>query len=216
MRWEERPKTSPSARVASALRPHLGRAPVGEGAVVHGEAVVVLGHGNHIAEAGGLEERRPSPGVELLGLEHRDEVLVAELGLRTIGGEVVRELLLALLVHVPGIPLVAECGHGVDAPVDEDPELGVLVPPRGLELREGGPARSEGPARRHRVHLAHLLGDSWILGSGEAGGPGQREQQKGDPDSVPDAPHLDPPFARSRSRPAPRSANSGIVTGKRP
>ncbi len=39
-----------------ALRPHLGRAPVRERRVVHGEAVVVLGYGHDVAEAGGLEE----------------------------------------------------------------------------------------------------------------------------------------------------------------
>ena len=124
---------------------------------------MVLGDGHDVAGARGLEQRRPLPGVELLGPEHGDEVLVAETRLRPPGFDVVPEGRLVLLVHVPGIPLVAESGYGVDAPMDEDPELRVLVPRRHLELRERGPGRSERPAGGHGLHAANGLGDAGVL-----------------------------------------------------
>ena len=126
-----------------ALRAHLRRAPVGERAVVHREAVVVLGDRHHVPRARLLEQRRPLRGVESLGRERRDEVLVAERRLRPVGGHVVRELRRALLVHVARIPLVAERGHRVEAPMDEDAELAVLVPRRHGEVLQRLPVRRE-------------------------------------------------------------------------
>jgi len=140
------------------------RRPLGEGAVVHGEAVVVLGHGYHVSGACCLEQSGPAPGVELLGLEALDEVLVAELRLRAVGGDVVVELLLAALVHVPRVPLVAEGGHRVGAPMDEDPQLAVEVPPRSLELLEGRPGGCEGATRGHGLHLGDLFRNGAVGG----------------------------------------------------
>jgi hypothetical protein len=130
-----------------ATGPPLERAPLREGVVVHREAVVVLGHRHHVARARGPEERGPAPGVELLGPEHGDEILVAEARLGSEGRDVMTEGGLVLLVHVPRVPLVAEARHGIDAPVDEDPELGIQVPlghgvflqrfPRSLERAAG-------------------------------------------------------------------------------
>src|SRR5207249_12187525 len=88
-----------------------------------------------------LEERGPSPCVEALGAEHRNEVLVPEARLRAPRLDVVPERRLVLLVHVPGIPLVPERRHRVDAPMNEDAELGVLVPPRYLEPGQRSPRR---------------------------------------------------------------------------
>ena len=91
-------------------------------------------------------------------MKRRDEVLVAELVLRAVGLDVVLELLRALLVHVAGIPLVAEGGHGIDAPVDEDAELAVLVPRRRLVRSERFPGRLEGPGgSSKRKFLWHVL-----------------------------------------------------------
>ena len=107
---------------------HFRRAPVGKAAVVHRESVVVFGHGHDIAGPGRLEQRGPFPGVEFLGLEKRDEVLVAEFGLRPIGLQVVFVLGRILDIHLARIPFAAEGGDGIDAPVDEDAELGVEIP----------------------------------------------------------------------------------------
>ena len=64
-----------------ALRPHLGRRPVAQRAVVHREPVVVLGDGDDELRAGPPEQIGPRGRVELLRREHWDEVLVAELRL---------------------------------------------------------------------------------------------------------------------------------------
>ena len=41
--------------------------------------VVMLGDGNHILDARFAKQPRPCHGIEVLGLEHGDEVFVAEL-----------------------------------------------------------------------------------------------------------------------------------------
>ena len=68
----------------------------------------------------------------MLGLEHGNEILVAEFVLRTVGGDVVPVLFRIFPIHVARIPLVAERGNGIDAPVNEDSELSVFVPIGGL------------------------------------------------------------------------------------
>ena len=118
---------------------HLIGVPVGDVAAVHLEAVVMLGHGNHILRAGTAEQVGPGGGIELFRLEHGNEVLVAELLLRAVGLDVMLELLRALDVHVAGIPLAAEGGHAVHTPVDENAELQLLVPVGGLVAGQGGP-----------------------------------------------------------------------------
>ena len=60
-----------------ALGTHLHHCPIGEAGVVHGEAVVMLSHGNNVLRAGVLEELRPDFCVEVLGAEERNQVLVA-------------------------------------------------------------------------------------------------------------------------------------------
>ncbi len=47
-------------------------------------------------------------------------------------------------VHIARVPLVFGGGDGVDAPVDEDAELGVLVPLRLLVFGQGGPVGAVG------------------------------------------------------------------------
>ena len=95
--WDETPKCRPRARAAWASSPTTSRlGPMraacvrGHGGRVHGEAVAVLGYGNDVARAGLDEEVDPGGGVEVLGLEERDEVLVPEGGDGAVGGEVVR------------------------------------------------------------------------------------------------------------------------------
>ena len=93
----------------------------------------MLGHGHDELRPRLLEERRPLARVIPLGLEERDEILVAEARLRSVGRDVVFELVGPGRVHVPRVPLVAEGGHGVDAPMNEDAELPVQVPRGHLE-----------------------------------------------------------------------------------
>ena len=144
---------------------HLGCSPRREAAVVHREAIMVFSHRHDVACAGCLEQGGPSRRVEVLRREARDEILVAEPRLRAVGRNVVRELLLVALVHVPRVPLVAKRRHRVDTPMDEDAELRVLVPVGHLVAREGVPAGRERPLSRHGPYLAHLRGDvRWALG----------------------------------------------------
>gem|GEM_PF-5543590 len=108
--------------------PHLRGVPPGEAAGVHGEAVVVLGDGHDVLRSGLQEQVRPLVGIEPLRPEHRDEVLVSKTVLRAVRADVVLELGGSAHVHVARVPLVAEGGHAVHAPVDEDPELGIQIP----------------------------------------------------------------------------------------
>ena len=111
-----------------AMGAHFLRSPVREIAVVHGKAIVVFEDGHDVTCARFFEEFCPCLGVEFFGLEHGDKVLVAKTGQRTVCCEVVFIDLGSFEVHLPGIPFTAECRNRVDAPVDEDAELCVLVP----------------------------------------------------------------------------------------
>ena len=104
----------------------------------------MLRHGHHVARAGLGEQLRPGLGIELLRLEHRDELLVAELLLGAVGRDVVLIGLGALDVHVAGIPFVVEGGHAVHAPVNEDAQLQFVEPLRLGEFRQGLPAVAVG------------------------------------------------------------------------
>src|SRR3546814_6481968 len=71
----------------------------------------MLGYRDDVFRAGVGEEFHPGGGIELLRLEHRDEVLVAELRLRPVRLEVVLVGGVARHVHVARIPFVRERGH---------------------------------------------------------------------------------------------------------
>ncbi len=53
---------------------------------------MVLSHGDDIARAGIVKELCPRIGVEVLGREFRNQVLVAGCRLRAVGGDVMREI----------------------------------------------------------------------------------------------------------------------------
>jgi hypothetical protein len=142
-----------------AMRAHLRGVPCGELRVVHGEAVAVFGDGDDVASSGAGEEIDPLVGVEVLGLEHGDEVLVAEGGLRAVGGDVVLEGGVAGNIHVAGVPLVCECRNRVDAPVEEDSELCVLKPGGGAIGGERVPVGMEGATSVLAANLGQLLMD---------------------------------------------------------
>ena len=96
-----------------AMGPLVEGVPFRQIAAVHLESIVVLGHGHVVASASPAEEVQPLVGVETLRLEHRDEVLVTELLLRSVGLHMVVELRAPLDVHVARVPLVIEGGHAV-------------------------------------------------------------------------------------------------------
>mgnify|MGYP000344961181 CR=1 FL=1 len=182
--------------------PHADGVPLREAAVVHGEAVVVLGHRHLVAGAGLLEEGRPPIGIKSFTPEEGNEVLVAELRLGTVGGPVVGELARAGPVHVARVPLVAKGGNGVDAPVDEDAELGVEVPLGNGVALQRLPGRRKGARGYDKPGLrcAHQT----LLRRRECGGLTARSM-------LPQGPGLGNPF---RPRP-PRSGAPGQPGGGR-
>ncbi len=102
----------------------------------------MLRDGNNVLGAGFLKERHPRLGIPLFRLEHRDEVLITELGrmspmldvmLEEVGPLPIDEF---VQVHKPRVPFVLEGRDGIDAPVDEDAELGILEPRRYRVLRQ--------------------------------------------------------------------------------
>ena len=111
-----------------AMWSHLDRGPIGKSAVVHGEAVVMLEHGHDVFRARVLEQASPRCRVEFLSLELRDEILVTELVLGSVRGDVMLVLVRALVIHVARIPFVAKSRNRIDTPVNEYSELRVHVP----------------------------------------------------------------------------------------
>ena len=107
---------------------HVYGVPRVQVAVVHGESIVMLGHGDDILRSCLAEKLRPLVGIELLGLEHRDEVFVTELGVRAVSLDVMLILARVLDVHVARIPFAAESRDRINTPVDEDAELAVAEP----------------------------------------------------------------------------------------
>ena len=127
------------------MRPHLGRCPVAQPTVVHGKTVMMLCHRHHILGSGFLEQLGPGRRIEVFCFEHRDEVLIPELVLGTVSGNVVLVHLRSSLVHISRIPLVAERRNRIDTPMNKNAELRILVPRRYLILLKRFPVRPERP-----------------------------------------------------------------------
>src|ERR1700733_4894038 len=121
------------------VRSHLGSIPVGELGVIHGKAVAMLRHRHNVLCPGTHEEIDPCIGIELLGAEERDEVLIAENRLRTVGGNMMLERRAARLIHTAGVPLIAKSRYRIDSPVEEDPELRITEPVRRTVARKRFP-----------------------------------------------------------------------------
>ena len=126
------------------MRTHLGGGPVGDVGGVHGEAVVMLSDGDDVASASVFEELGPFLRIPFGGGEERDEILVAEFVLGAEALNVFGEGGIFLLIHVAGIPLVLRAGNGIDAPMNEDAEFGILIPLRHLEAAQGIPVGAKG------------------------------------------------------------------------
>ena len=136
-----------------AARAHFGDGPVAKAAVVHGEAVVMLGDRNDVFRTRFLEQLGPCCRIELLGLEHWEKVLVAELVLPSVSRDMVLVFFGSFAIHISRIPFVAEGRHRIRSPVDEDPELCVLVPLGCLVFLEGFPVRAKRALMIGVIHL---------------------------------------------------------------
>src|SRR5579859_6090560 len=106
----------------------------------------MLGDGDDVFCASFLEEAGPGGGIEMLGFEERNEIFVAEFILRAVSRDMVFKFPGFGPVHFAGIPFGAEGGNGVNAPMDEDAEFGVLVPLGNFVLFEGLPVGTKGAA----------------------------------------------------------------------
>ncbi len=138
-----------------SLRPHLARAPVGQVRVVVRKAIMVLGDRDDVPGAGLAKQMGPGARIEVIGREHGNEILVAELGLRAVGRDVMLELARAELIHVARVPLVGERRNRIESPMNEDAELGVLVPRWRAILLQDSPVGAKWTARRLTVHGLH-------------------------------------------------------------
>jgi hypothetical protein len=165
------------------IGPGLDGVPLVHLAVPHRVAVVVLGDRPGEPGPGGLEQRRPRVGIpvaagrgqlglelgELAGLvigaEH--EVVVRPHRRLPVGGDVVLVLGRAAVVHVAGVPLVAERGDAEHAPVVVDAELGVLEPGRRRRVLV-----DRRPTRGVALRAAVGLGGAAPQQAGRRGGPG--------------------------------------------
>src|SRR5215813_9080843 len=85
-------------------------------------------------------------------MKFRNKVFVSEFGLRSVSLDLMLELRRALAIHVARIPLVTKRRHRIDAPMDKDPELGILIPVRNLVSLQRIPVWLEWPFMRGLVH----------------------------------------------------------------
>ena len=152
------------------------QAAIGLRALPQGEAFVVLRSQRDVLRAGALEDIGPVVGIVELGAEHRGEIEVREIGavdalVEFPGRRPLVVLVLGERVPIPlgvaGLALDIDGGegrHGVDAPVDEDAELGVGVPlrartpvdrvPVGFVAGLGGGGHRERSGRHGAEHLS--------------------------------------------------------------
>ena len=130
-----------------APRAHASRAPFGKARIVHGKPIVMLRHRHHKARPRPLKQIGPRRRIVPFGPELGDEILVAEITMGPVRGQMMLELGRALLVHIPRIPLVAERRHRIYAPVDEYAEFAVQIPIRHPVATKRIPPRPKRPRR---------------------------------------------------------------------
>ena len=81
----------------------------------------------------------------MLGLEHRDQIFVAEFILRSVCLDVVPVFWGSLDVHHSRIPFAAKSGNRICAPVDKNSELRIFVPLRSFVILQRHPVGAIGP-----------------------------------------------------------------------
>ena len=113
----------------------------------------MLKYRHHVLRSGYLKQARPCDRVEMLRLEQGNEVFVPELVRRAVGRQMVLVLLRVRSIHVAGIPFAAKRRHGVNAPVNEDPELGVAIPIGYFVLLERLPVGTKRPLLNRAIDL---------------------------------------------------------------
>src|ERR1700693_2721180 len=111
-----------------ALWTHLRRAPIRKAAIVHWKSIVVLSYWNDIFGAGFAEQFRPSLGIKFFSFEKRDEIFVAELRLRAVCFYMMLKRISSFHIHVARIPFAIKRRNRVDAPVNKNAKLRILVP----------------------------------------------------------------------------------------
>ena len=134
-------------------RAHFGGVPMADITFIHLKPIVMLGNGDHVFCSRFTEQIRPGGGIKALRFEQGNEIPVPDFFMGTVGFDMMPILLAALDIHVPGIPFVAERGHGIYTPVDEDAELGILIPLRYLKMGEGFPIVLELSLGNHAVNF---------------------------------------------------------------
>ena len=87
-----------------------------------------------------FEEVCPLVGVEFLGFEHRDKIGIAEFIRLAPGLDVMPVFRRVYIIHIAGIPFVAEGGDRVNTPVEIYSEFRIAEPlGGGVALFEGFP-----------------------------------------------------------------------------
>src|ERR1039458_997230 len=114
------------------MGPHLCSRPIAQPAVVHGKTIVMFCDRYNVLCARFFERLGPSRRIEALGLEHGNEIFVAELVLWSVGNNVVLVCVEPRLIHISRIPFAAKSRNRIRSPMNENAELGVLVPLRSL------------------------------------------------------------------------------------
>src|SRR5579863_9461068 len=110
-----------------------------------------------------FEQPGPRLGIIFLGLESRNEVFVSESVLRAVGCDVMLVFVRTLVVHVARIPFVSKRWNGINAPVNEDPELRVLVPFGNCVGLERLPIGAKWPGGNPVIHAVKERGARRVI-----------------------------------------------------
>ena len=113
----------------------------------------MLKYRNDILCSGVLKQRSPRLRIKLLCLELGNEVFVTELSKRPIGRYMMLIDRRTFQVHLTRVPLAAEGWYRIHTPMDEDAELRIPIPFRGLVVGERVPVRLEWTFHRPFLHF---------------------------------------------------------------
>ena len=117
----------------------------------------MLRHRQYKFGTGPGEQVSPGLRVEVFAPEQRDEVLVAEVLLIAEIFHMVGKFLPLGVVHIPGVPLIAECRHRIDAPMDKNTQFPSVIPLGCGVLGQGGPIRTVGTGGNDFFDLCQIL-----------------------------------------------------------
>ena len=144
-----------------AERSRLGDGKVRPGAVIHAEAVVVLGGENHVLHSGAPKDIGPLCRIEIHRVEHLGQAPVPLLV--ALVGAAFRPHNPVLVAYIPGFH---DAGHRIQAPVHQNAEFQVLPPVQFLQHgRVCGPLVAVG----RLMHGVFLRQSSKRKGNGQNG-----------------------------------------------